>query len=88
MGLSADDPQGEHHERERVVFLGSWALQILKPFLEGIRPEEFAFSPVRSEAARLAGLRRQEKGARQEDRRALRDHYGVASYRRAIRRRA
>lgn len=43
------------------------------------------FSPARSEAARLA-LRRKKPASKSRDRRALRDHYSIASYRRAIRR--
>ena len=85
-----DDP-----ERERVVYFGPRAQAILKPFLTDV-PEDYLFSPIRAEEARNA-LRRQlrqcpmtpSQASRQpkgRKRAPLRDHYDVASYRRAIRR--
>src|SRR5262249_24410384 len=94
----------EHHDdeggpdRERVVFLGPHAQEILKPFFTS-NPEDFLFSPRRSEENRLAQRRLQRKTppwpshasyqARKKSARGrapLRDRYDVASFRRAIRR--
>jgi integrase len=94
----------EHHDdeaspdRERVVFLGPRAQEILKPFFTQ-NPEDFLFSPRRSEERRLAEQRRrrttplwpshvlhQQRKRSARQRAPLRDHYDVASYRRAIRR--
>ncbi len=91
----------EHHndeddqDRERVIFLGPKAQAILKPFLteDG---EAYLFSPIRSESERNAERRQQRKSPmtpsqaqrkpKGRQRAPLRDHYDVASYRRAIRR--
>ncbi|MHB1422342.1 MAG: tyrosine-type recombinase/integrase [Gemmataceae bacterium] len=83
--------KSEHHERERVVFLGPRAQALLMPHLESIGPDEFVFSPIRSETARLAGIRCKRglppnKPEKDRGKWALRDHYDVSSYRRAIRR--
>ena len=83
--------KAEHHERERIVFLGPRAQELLKPCLAGIQPDEYVFSPQRSERARLRRLR-QERGLPldppQKDRGkwALRNRYSNQSYRRAVRR--
>jgi integrase len=85
-----DDP-----DRERVVYLGPRAQTVLKPFLT-VAPDDYLFSPTRSEQARNA-LRRQQRrspvtpsqAARRpkgRERAPLRDRYDAASYRRAIRR--
>ena len=52
--------KGEHHARERIVFLGPRAQELLKPYLQGLRPDEYVFSPIRSEQRRLAEQRRQQ----------------------------
>jgi integrase len=81
----------EHRERERIVFLGPRAQELLKPYLEVAAPDDYVFSPARSEAVRLTALR-QERGlpldtpSRDRGRWNLRDHYDAASYRRAVRR--
>jgi integrase len=81
----------EHHERERIVFFGLRAQELLKPWLENLRPEEYVFSPIRSERNRLMAIR-QGRGLtavmpeRDRGKWALREHYDTASYRRAIRR--
>jgi integrase len=81
----------EHHERDRVVFLGPRAQELLKPYLEGLRPDEYVFSPIRSETARLAD-RRQKRGipldkpVKDRGKWAIRDHYDDGSYRRAVQR--
>jgi integrase len=91
----------QHHnaedyvDRERVVYLGPCAQAILKPFLTGT-PEDYLFSPIRSEKARNA-LRQELRQSpvtpsqacrrpKRRERAPLREHYDVASYRRAIRR--
>jgi integrase len=85
-----DDP-----DRDRVVFLGPRAQAILKPFIAEA-PEGYLFSPIRSEKARNA-LRRDcrqspmtpsqaSRKPRVRKHAPIRDHYDVASYRRAIRR--
>jgi len=81
----------EHHERERIVFLGPKAQALLKPYLEGIGPDEYVFSPARAEATRLAEIRRRqgrpaEKPGKDRGKWALRDHYDKDSDRRAVRR--
>jgi integrase len=83
--------KSEHRERERVVFLGPRAQALLTPYLEGIRPDEYVFSPVRSEAARLEAIRRKrgisiDKPVKNRGKWELRDHYDADSYRRAVRR--
>jgi integrase len=84
--------------RERIVFLGPKAQALLKPYLT-LSLTEYLFSPKRSEAERNARKRGARKSKRwpshvrhharkraRRQRPALRDHYDVASYRRAIRR--
>lgn len=83
--------KGEHRGRDRIIFLGPKAQQLLAPFLDGLRPDESVFSPARSEASRLAELRKRRgrpvvKRERDRGKWRVRDHYDVASYRRAIRR--
>lgn len=91
----------EHHneddscDRERVIFLGPKAQELLKPYLSK-HPQDYIFSPRRSEQHRNA-LRRQQRKTpmtpcqrrrkpKGRKKAPLRDHYDVASYRRAIRR--
>jgi site-specific recombinase XerD len=87
-----------HLEKERVVFLGPRAQEILKPYLISGHTG-FVFSPERSEAARNAEKRlnrmtplwrshaeRRAKSSAVHRKRPPRDRYDVASYRRAIRR--
>ncbi|MBX7103010.1 MAG: hypothetical protein K1X57_02945 [Gemmataceae bacterium] len=91
----------EHHnpdsdpDKDRVIFLGPRAQAVLTPFLE-LHPGGYLFSPAAAEEARNAAKRRARKSpmtpsqaARRPKGRAhapIRDHYDVASYRRAIRR--
>jgi integrase len=82
-------------DRERVVFLGPRAQALLKPYLT-LQLTDYLFSPARSEQARHAERRRQRRSpmtpsqaARQPKARRKvppRNHYDVASYRKAIRR--
>lgn len=83
--------KNEHRGRERLVYLGPRAQELLRSLLEGLSPEEFVFSPLRSEQARLAALRAAKgeppvKPERPRGKWQLRAKYDVASYRRAIRR--
>jgi integrase len=83
--------KSEHHERERIVFLGPRAQALLAPYLKTTQPDEYVFSPIRAEAARLAAIRQKQglapdRPAKDRGKWALRDHYDAASYRRAIRR--
>jgi integrase len=85
----------EHHGHQRVVPLGPKAQEILRPFLE-TAGDGYLFSPRQAEEARNAKrklarrtpmtpsqrARKRKKGRK----RAWREHYDVASYRRAIRR--
>jgi integrase len=85
----------EHHERERIVFLGPRAQAILKPYLP-LSTTAYLFSPKQSEALRngrrRAGRRspltpaQAARPAKAGRKRPPRDRYGVDSYRRAIRR--
>jgi integrase len=91
----------EHHnddnspDRERIVFLGPKAQALLKPYLT-LNVTDHLFSPAHSEKERNARrgaerkspmtpsqAARKPKGRRKGK---LRDHYDVASYRKAIRR--
>jgi integrase len=87
----------EHHDRERVIFLGPRAQKVLKPFIRN--GDGFIFSPKRSEAERNAEKRSQRRTPRwrsqmeqqarkrtQQPKRAPRDRYDVPAYRRAIKR--
>jgi integrase len=81
----------EHRDRERIVFLGPRGQELLRPYLEGIDPEEYVFSPRRAEAARLRELRLRRglplnKVAKDRGKWSLRDYYDADSYRRAVRR--
>lgn len=91
----------EHHnddddpDKDRVIYLGPRAQQALQPFLAA-EPWGYLFSPVRAEQARNAERKRERKSPmtpsqakrrpKGRARAPLRDHYDVASYRRAIRR--
>jgi integrase len=91
----------EHHndyetpEKERIVFLGPRAQAIIKPYLN-LDLNDHLFSPIRSEQDRNAARRQgrqspmtpsqAKRQPRVRKRAPLRDHYDVASYRRAIRR--
>ena len=88
-----------HRDKRRTIFLGPRARKVLKPWLRGLSPDEYAFSPARAEATRQAERRRARKtplwpshlaaqAARRKERpkRAKRQRYDAASYRRAIKR--
>jgi integrase len=94
----------EHHndeddpDRERIVFIGPRAQELLKPYLS-LNVTDYLFSPKRAEEERTterraqrktplwpSHLEHQKKQRKARGRRSLRDHYDGASYRRAIRR--
>jgi integrase len=87
-----------HLDRERTIYIGPQAQAILKPYLDAGKTG-YVFSPQQSEAARNAQKResrktprwpshmvRQAKLRTTHPKRAARERYDVASYRRAIRR--
>jgi integrase len=84
----------EHHERERVIFIGPNAQQILLPYL--LRDAQaFCFSPAESEIKRKATMRAnrktpvqpcQENRSRQHPKRKPGTKYNKDSYNHAIRR--
>ncbi len=84
--------KSEHHERERTIFIGPKAQDVLRPYL--LRPaESYCFSPAESEAKRLAVLREKRKtkvqpsqqNRRQRSRKSPpRDKYDRHSYRQAV----
>lgn len=92
----------EHREdvddTDRTVYIGPKALKILKPWMEGVAPEEFIFSPRRSELARNQERRENRRvkmwkshdPKRRQKRKGTRPQWGrrytVDSYRRAINR--
>jgi integrase len=91
--------KAEHHNQERKVYVGPRARKILEPWLEGITPEEFVFSPARAERLRQKAqrdarktplypshLRRLEAKRKKAPKRPKRDHYDPTSFRRAVKR--
>jgi len=51
----------EHHDQERKVYVGPRAKKILKPWLDGIAPDDFVFSPVRAELRQKTFWHRQDE---------------------------
>ncbi len=93
-----DRHKSEHHDRERVVFFGPKAIEVLKPFMR-LDISGFVFSPRKSEADRNAKrhearttplyeshVARQARKRKRRHRRLLGDHYTVGTYRQAIHR--
>jgi integrase len=88
-----DSHKTEHHGRERIIFVGPQAQDVLRPYL--LRDKSsYCFSPRESESQRLA-VRHEKRVTplhwgnrpglnRAKHRRRLNDHYAVAAYRRAI----
>jgi integrase len=82
----------QHHGKSRVIFIGPQAQSILTPFLD--RPADaYCFSPIESEAQRLADLRAKRKAPVQPSQSKRKkktprikpgEAYTVDSYRRAI----
>lgn len=85
--------KGEHHDRERIVFIGPRAQQILTTFMHA---DGYVFSPKRSERQRNASRREKraspmtpsqaKRKVKSSPARSAGECYAVASYRRAIRR--
>lgn len=88
-----------HHGKKRRIYIGPRAQKALEPWLEGVGPNEYVFSPARSEALRQAKRREHRKSPlwlshlkrlalkrKAKPKRAKRDRYDTASYRRAIKR--
>ena len=94
-----DANKTEHHDQERKAYIGPKARKILEPWLEGIAPEEYVFSPIRAEQLRQKARRearktplypshfkRLEAKRKLSPKRPKRDHYDPISFRRAIKR--
>jgi integrase len=84
----------EHHERDRIIFIGPQAQGILGPYLDR-EPEAYCFDPRESEKLRRIDQRRRRKTKvqpSQQDRhktkpkRTPKEKYSTTSYRRAIHR--
>jgi integrase len=88
-----------HLGKRRRIFIGPRAQKVLKPWLEGVAPDEYVFSPKRSEEIRNRERRaarktplwpshvdHQERKRKADPQRPKRSRYDVASYRRAIKR--
>jgi integrase len=88
-----------HHGKKREVLIGPRARKVLEPWLEGVAPDEYVFSPARAEQARQARrracrktplwpshLKQQAARRKGNPKRPKRERYDVASYRRAIKR--
>jgi integrase len=84
----------QHHDRERLIFLGPRVQKLLRPFLED-EPVGYLFNPQRAEEHRRAEQRAQRKRGcvrrpsvrrKPKSNRSLGQCYGRGSYRKAIRR--
>lgn len=85
----------QHHGRERVVFIGPKAQQVLGSYLDDRAAEAFCFSPREAEAERIAAMRAKRKTRvqpSQQNRRKTKpqrqpgERYTVEAYRQAIQR--
>jgi integrase len=91
-GYRPEHHKNEHHKRQRVVFIGPRAQDVLRPYL--LRDSDaFCFSPAESESARKAERRSARKTkvqpsqanrAKAHPKRKPKDHYTKDSYNRAI----
>lgn len=88
-----------HHGKKRRIYIGPRAQKALEPWLEGVGPDEYVFSPARSETLRQAKRREERKTPlwpshlkhlslkrKAKPKRPKRSRYDTASYRRAIKR--
>ena len=95
--VPADANKTDVHEQERKVYIGPRAQKVLEPWLAGIQPEEFVFSPARAEQLRQAErrdnrktplyashLRHQAAKKKAKPKRPKGDHYTPTSFRRAV----
>ncbi len=89
----------EHHEQERKIYLGPRARKVLEPWLEGVPPDRWVFSPARAELLRQKArrdarktplypshLKHLEAKRTVAPKRPKRDQYDPASLRRAVKR--
>ena len=85
----------EHHDHERLVFLGPKAQEVVRPFLDSERPWQYLFSPAAADRLRRQRLHAARKtplscgnrpgtNRRAHPRRSPGDRYDTGSYRRAI----
>ncbi len=87
--------KSEHHEREREIFIGPRARELLRPYLD-VAPTGYLFSPRRAEEQRRMNQRARRKSPLTPSQRAPRpgtnptrqpgEVYDDGSYRKAIRR--
>jgi len=87
----------EHHDRDRIIFFGPRAREVLTPWLRN-DPTEYLFSPREAEAERVVGMRERRKSkvqpsqrnrqkpGRRRRKQILGERYEVQSYHRAIKR--
>lgn len=83
--------KNEHFGKERVIYLGPKAQEVIRPFLEGRRLDAYLFSPREADAERRAALTARRRtpvscgntvGSNRKDRPARQpgEHYTSASY--------
>jgi integrase len=88
-----DRHKGEHHERDRIVFIGPRAIEVLRPFL-GLDISSHVCSPRQAADEHQSGRATRRKTRVQASRmsrtrtrnRRVGDHYTVGTYRQAIHR--
>jgi integrase len=90
-----DQHKNAYREKERVIYFGPKAQQVLKPFIQGARTDAVLFSPCVAEAQRRAELTAQRKTApgqgngvgtcrKDAPRKTPGERYTTASYNRAV----
>jgi integrase len=88
-----------HHGKRRRILIGPRAQKVLAPWLEGVGPDDFVFTPRKSEMLRQTARRvarktplwpshlaRLAKKRKAQPKRSKRERYDTPSYRRAIER--
>ena len=93
-----DRHKTEHHDRERIAFIGPRAIEVLRPFIT-LDISGYLFSPKRSEAERnvqrhaarktplyTSHVAHQKAKLKRRSRRPLGDRYSVGTYRQAVHR--
>ena len=97
MGVQTAQAQDDAQGKTRVILLGPRAQQIIGPYLLEVEPDEYLFSPKRSERLRRIDQRRRRKTRvqrsqqgdarrRRSPKRKAGEKYTTTSYRRAIHR--
>jgi len=97
--VPAEANKTSHHDHDRKVYVGPRAQKILLPWLPDMENDEYVFSPARSEILRQMSrtdnrktplwpshVAHQAEKKKPFSKRAKRDHYDPASFRRAIKR--